>query len=72
MFGMNIEDSLMFQNFVKNDSQQRFEYTLLSGDPIEEIAVRLDIYLNNGYIIYDLLNDEAKNWIDTVLDTILD
>ena len=67
MFEMNIEDSLMFQNFVQNDSQQRFEFEVLSGDPIEEIADRLDIYLNNGYIIYDLLSDEAKDWIDTVL-----
>ena len=67
MFGMDIENSLMFQNFVQNDSQQRFEFEVLSGDPIEEIADRLDIYLNNGYIIYDLLSDEAKRWIDTVL-----
>lgn len=67
MFGMDIENSLMFQNFVQNDSQQRFEFEVLSGDPIEEIADRLDIYLNNGYIIYDLLSDEAKDWIDTVL-----
>ena len=67
MFEMDIENSLMFQNFVQNDSQQRFEFEVLSGDPIEEIADRLDIYLNNGYIIYDLLSDEAKDWIDTVL-----
>ena len=67
MFGMDIENSLMFQNFVQNDSQQRFEFEVLSGDPIEEIVDRLDIYLNNGYIIYDLLSDEAKRWIDTVL-----
>ena len=67
MFGMNIEDSLMFQNYVQNISQQRFELEVTSGDSIEEIANRLDIYLNNGYIIYDLLSDEAKNWIDIVL-----
>ena len=67
MFGMDIENSLMFQNFVRNDSQERFEFEVSSGDPIEEIADRLDIYLNNGYIIYDLLSDEAKDWIDTVL-----
>ena len=67
MFGMNIEKSLMFQNYVQNISQQRFELEVTSGDPIEEIADRLDIYLNNGYIIYDLLDDEAKSWIDIVL-----
>ena len=67
MFGMNIEKSLMFQNYVQNISQQRFELEVTSGDPVEEIADRLDIYLNNGYIIYDLLDDEAKSWIDIVL-----
>ena len=67
MFGNNLMESLIIQNAAKNTSQQRFEFELISGDSEEEIADRLDIYLNNGYIIYDLLDNEAKNWIDIVL-----
>ncbi len=64
MFGHNLTESLIIQNAAQNDSQQRFEFEMASGDSIYEIIDRLDIYLNNGYIIYDLLDDEAKAWID--------
>lgn len=65
MFGMNLASSLAFQNFVQNDSQERFEMTMRCEDD----AIRmLKIYLNNGYIIYDLLNDDQKRWVDINLD----
>ena len=67
MFGNNLMESLIIQNAAQNTSQERFDFELASGDSEKEIADRLDIYLNNGYIIYDLLNDEAKSWIDIVL-----
>ena len=64
MFGNNLTESLIIQNAAKNISQERFNFEVMSGDPLDEIIDRLDIYLNNGYIIYDLLDEEAKDWID--------
>ena len=64
MFDYSLTESLIIQNAAQNDSQERFEFEIASGDSIDEIVDKLDIYLNNGYIIYDLLNDEAKDWID--------
>ena len=65
MFDMNLANSLAFQNFVQNDSQERFEAIVCFEDDAIEM---LETYLNNGYIIYDLLNDDQKRWIDINLD----
>lgn len=64
MFGHNLTESLIIQNAAKDINQQRFECEIMSGDFLNEIIERIDIYLNNGYIIYDLLDEEAKDWID--------
>ena len=65
MFDMNLANSLAFQNFAQNDSQERFEAIVCFEDDAIEM---LETYLNNGYIIYDLLNDDQKRWIDINLD----
>ena len=65
MFGMNLTNSLTFQNFVQNDSQERFEAIVCFEDDAIEM---IETYLDNGYIIYDLLNEDQKRWIDINLD----
>ena len=61
MFGMNTAQSLLFQNIVQNDSQERFNDIInFSDDPLNDLRCSL----NNGYILYDLLTDSQKYYID--------
>lgn len=64
MFGNNLTESLIIQNAAMEYNQQKFDAIVLSGDPIYEIIDKVETYLDNGYIIYDLLDNEAKDWID--------
>ena len=61
MFGMNTAQSLLFQNIVQNDSQERFNDIINSSDdPLNDLRYSL----NNGYILYNLLTDSQKYYID--------
>ena len=63
MFGMNITQSLMFQNIIKNNSQEKFDIIINYSDtPLDD----LETCLNSGDIIYDLLTEDQKNVLNTM------
>ena len=63
MFGMNITQSLMFQNIIKNNSQEKFDIIINYSDtPLDD----LETCLNSGDFIYDLLTEDQKNVLNTM------
>jgi len=57
MFGHSLIEDLIIQNCAANDSQEKFDYIVqYSDNPLND----LETYLDNGYIIYDLLTDDQK------------
>lgn len=55
---------LMFQNYISDTNQANFDDIVEhSDDPIRDIDSSLDC----GFLIYDMLNDESKDFIDTYI-----
>ena len=63
MFGHTLVEDLIIQNCAANDSQERFDYVInYSDNPADD----LETYLNNGYIIYDLLTEDQKWYCERI------
>lgn len=60
----NLPTMLIIQGYTKEQSQSIFDQEMLSNIPQYQKVANIKKYLEDGDIIYDLLDEEAKEWIN--------
>lgn len=60
----NLPTMIMVQDYMLEQSQSLFEREMSSNIMQSQKIANIREYLEDGDIIYDLLDEEAKEWID--------